>query len=232
MSPIRLLRPSVKRNISLYRRRFLQAKPFKHVVIKNAFNPALVRRLKDHLERESLKRIRNRFHQAHEIVFTQAKSLFVKKWLLAFFQEMIPWVESVTKIKVTRLWAGLRLFSFEGSDYADTHNDYSWMRAVRVVLFLSDFKPHEGGRLLLLNSRKGEVIKWIPHRFNTLILFEVHSRSWHQVEAIQTNKKRLTASGILFKQGCERWFINRLKHLNSRTDKDAKQMKKYFRFPQ
>lgn len=142
-------------------------------------------------------------------------------WLSLFFQEVVPWIESVTQIELSRLFLVMQFAVYRSSDYSNAHRDHSHprRRAIAYVLNLSDFEPEEGGRLLLLRGRKatpGQIERRVPHRFNSFIFFEINAKSWHQIEPIRTSKKRLTLSGWLFHREGDHELKADLKRLKSK----------------
>lgn len=200
-----------------YRTRFRKAGPFRHVVIENAFEPRLLLRLRRELQKEKLKSDKDEIYSAVFLDWYKARRPFVRQWFRLFLKEGIPLIGSATGIALSNLWMLMRFYRYEASGYLNPHTDHVGRRALTFVINLSDFKPKEGGRLLFLKrtkaSGKVKVLKRIAHRFNSLVLFEVNSRSLHQMEAMRTSKKRLTLSGWFFKKNYDPGLLRDLKKL-------------------
>lgn len=211
-----LINPSILNKNSFYRKQFLNSKPFRHLMIQNFFNSSLTQRLRSSLEKESLE-IRRSQHISNQFLdLFRLDNLLVKNWIIAFYEEMIPWIENITQVQLARLHTALRFYVYRKSDYLGLHTDNVFQRAVAFVINLSNFKANEGGRLLLMKKNrmgKLQISKRLPQIFNSIVLFEINSRSLHQLEEIKTERRRLTISGWLYKREYDYQFVRHLKHL-------------------
>jgi len=215
---MRLLNPALWKKISSYRRRFLQARPFRYVVIPQAFHPAPLRRMRAYAENHlSLQQGRGLVYKASYRPMTfSSGSPFIRRWLGAFYREAIPFVESLTRKRFSRLGFPCTFYVYQGSDRLKLHTDNRLSRALAFVIHLSNLAAGEGGGLLLLKPGGGRhftIAKRIPHKFNTLILFEIGPRSFHRMEPLRTEQKRLTVSGWFLHPDHDRVFLRRLKRL-------------------
>lgn len=207
-------RPSVAENAGRFRRRFLAGKPFRHVVIRNAFGPAAVDALREELGTRRLRRTNNRLYAAGQLSLARAKTPVARSWFRFILQDFLPWVESVADRSLCRLLVQPMAYRYGRSDYLKPHNDATGQRAIAFILNLSDFSVREGGRLLLLECRRNNrlrVVKKLPHRFNSVVLFEVSDKSVHQIEPLATHKKRLTVSGWMLERKYERVLARQLR---------------------
>lgn len=213
------IKKETKRRTALYRRRFLHAKPFRHVVIPEAFHPTLLRQVRKALHSESFKKMHSETSRGAFLRYFEAKNPFLKNCLPSFFKEMLPWVESITQMKFSRLRVGMDFYRYHKADYLNVHRDSGPFYAVVFIVNLTNFSLREGGRLMLLDSptpkreRKRSMTKYIPHRFNNLILFQAGRKSFHQMEPFRTNndKERLTMGGAFFKSRCDYPLVQFLK---------------------
>ena len=84
-------------------------------------------------------------------------------------------------------------------DFLLPHDDQVEGRVIAYSLHLTpEITKKTGGSLNVFNASKegkSELIESIIPKFNSLILFEVSNRSWHQVSEIMEDIQRLTVTG-------------------------------------
>jgi Rps23 Pro-64 3,4-dihydroxylase Tpa1-like proline 4-hydroxylase len=81
-------------------------------------------------------------------------------------------------------------------DFLLSHRDDHDRRRLAVVLYLSrDWTPEDGGALELVD-RHGQKTR-VPPDFNSLVLFDVHAKTLHQIQPVTGTKMRLTLGGWL-----------------------------------
>ena len=219
-----LLRKPVLSGTARYRQRFRCAKPFKHVVIRNAFDKKWLNTFRHELVGHPLRRATTKLYSTRSFEILSSKNPVIRVWYHFFMRDMIPWVERETSRRLSRLWAHMSFYEYRRSSYLKVHNDNVGHRAVAFVVNLSEIPADQGGGLWLLQAnrkRKPTVVKTIPQHFNSLILFEVSRRSLHQIEPIKSDRKRLTVSGWLVAEDYDRYFLHRLRKMK-RSQKRVK----------
>ena len=84
-------------------------------------------------------------------------------------------------------------------DFLLPHDDQVEGRVIAYSLHLTpEITKKTGGSLNVFNASKegkSELIESIIPKFNSLILFEVSNRSWHQVSEVMEDIQRLTVTG-------------------------------------
>ena len=72
---------------------------------------------------------------------------------------------------------------------------------IAYILYLSEtFSKNDGGALVFLNSKKGHPYKKAvsyPPVKNSMMIFEVSPKSWHEIGEVTSEKKRYTIGGWL-----------------------------------
>ena len=90
-------------------------------------------------------------------------------------------------------------YVYAQGDFLLPHDDRVAGRRVAYSLHLTrGLREEDGGALELFSSREniaGSVVKRIVPEFNSLVLFRVSSRSWHQVAEVIGDVQRLTVTG-------------------------------------
>jgi len=90
---------------------------------------------------------------------------------------------------------------YDSTDFLLPHDDHLDNRKVAYILYLSkDFTKKDGGAFNLYNSSKNTpttLAKSIPPQFNSLLLFEVSKKSFHEVSENLSKKSRYALGGWL-----------------------------------
>mgnify|MGYP000380252383 FL=1 len=93
----------------------------------------------------------------------------------------------------------LAAYVYAQGDYLLPHDDRVTGRQIAYSLHLTrGLREEDGGALELFASHgdvAGSVVKRIVPEFNSLVLFRVSPRSWHQVAEVVGDVQRLTVTG-------------------------------------
>ena len=93
----------------------------------------------------------------------------------------------------------LAAYVYAQGDYLLPHDDRVEGRQVAWSLHLTrGLREQDGGALELFDAAgdvAGRVVKRIVPEFNSLVLFRVSPRSWHQVAEVVSDVQRLTVTG-------------------------------------
>lgn len=184
------------------RAEFVRGKPFSHVVIKDflIFRKAL--ELLNEIKKEKFIEKESdlfQFKQTDDLFFSKNK--IVKE----FNESCLSWgfFELIRKIAGSKFKGTLDMAAtlYESTDFLLCHDDELEGRKIAYVLYLSDdFHEADGSSFILYNSSGKSpttVAKKIPPVFNSLLLFEVSEKSFHEVEENLSNKQRYAIGGWL-----------------------------------
>lgn len=184
------------------RTKFQQGKPFPHVVLHDFFSPARIRRVRDELLKQSFAFKESdlfRFHQTADI------STLPRATLQEFYQffnskDFCRYVSAITSTRVNR--ADMSGFIYSSTDHLLPHDDRLEGRKIAYVVNLSQgFTKRDGGALSFFatkNNRPTRIVQSFTPTFNTLFLFKVSPKSFHQVDEVLTGKRRLTVAGWFY----------------------------------
>ena len=205
----------IKGNVKGLANRFLNAKPFPHILIKNILSPTQVAALRHAIESEPKTRWNTDLYQ-----FWQTDDL--KKSETPEIKEFVAWFssldtkESIQQITGSKVLGSVDMagFVYEDTDYLLPHDDRMPGRRVAYILYLTHSKRGEGGALDLFESvrqkiptgrgnpaRKGNPIKRVGIKkiiipvAGCLMLFLVSKKSFHQVSEMASTNPRITIGG-------------------------------------
>lgn len=113
------------------------------------------------------------------------------------FCDLISSITGVVVSKNKDLFGSL----YTSTNFLLCHDDILEGRRIAYLLYLSKgFTKEDGGSLVLYDDVDGNPLKivkeYIPI-FNTLLLFEVSQKSWHEVAEVLSDKKRFAIGGWL-----------------------------------
>ena len=191
-----------EKNLNSLNKQFLSAKPFPHIQIKNFIKEEKAITILEALKKEKfIEKESDLFHfkQTHDLHFTKNPELkkFHSSLLNWEFFNLISEITN-TKFKGTLDCAGSL---YESCDFLLPHDDKLEGRKIAYVLYLSkDFTKKDGGSFILYNSKNNRptsIAKKIQPLFNSLLLFKVSRKSFHEVEENFSNKKRYAIGGWL-----------------------------------
>lgn len=184
------------------RRRFIEAKPFPHLVLHDFLLQPKAMSLLRALRQEQW-RLKDadlfRFHQTHDL--QSSSNTFIRDYYRFFssraFLQFIETITSTTPLRSIDA-AGQ---TYAAGDHLLPHDDRLAGRKIAYVLNLTKgFTEKDGGQLdfFSCHQKTGDpaaIAKSFTPRFNTLFLFRVSEHSFHQVREVLSNKKRVSIGG-------------------------------------
>lgn len=181
---------------------FPRGKPFPHLVLHDFFSPTQIKRVRQQLLKQSFTFKESdlfRFHQTADISGLPNKVL---REFYKFFssKEFCSYISKITKTKVKT--ADMSGFIYSTTDHLLPHDDRLEGRKIAYVVQLSqDFTRKDGGALSFFateNNQPKKIVQSFKPTFNTLFLFKVSPKSFHQVDEVLSNKRRLTFAGWFY----------------------------------
>ena len=185
-------------------RTFFSAKPFPHLVL-----PSFLLEEKAGLLREAV--LRQQWHDKNTDLFQFKQTADLSSSADPFLQEYLSFFSSPEFLSfITQITGISPLASIDASgqqygsgDYLLPHDDRLEGRKVAYVMNLTKgFTDSDGGQLQFFEvDKKGHptiVAKSFLPAFNTLFLFRVSKKSFHQVNEVVTNKQRLSITGWFY----------------------------------
>jgi hypothetical protein len=202
MGPLEM-RLSAALSLADYRKTFLSAQPFKHVVIENFFEPAYAERLLAEFPAFNPVLATNEIYggvwgkavntKICEIgpAYAELDDLIASRPFLDLIGEMTGIPDLVSD---PALYGGGTHENLHGQDL-DPHVDFNYdeaqklHRRLNLIVYLNkDWKTEWGGALELhSNPRRpaeNSIQAWAPS-FNRAVLFETHEHSWHGFPKIE-----------------------------------------------
>jgi Rps23 Pro-64 3,4-dihydroxylase Tpa1-like proline 4-hydroxylase len=178
--------------------------PFSHLLIKNFLQETQAKKLQIALKKEPFEKKQSdlfSLSQTQDFATTQQKDL---QELYKLFQskEFANIISQITGVKIKAGTIDMNGSLYEDTDFLLCHDDQLQGRKVAYIYYLSqDFKESDGGALTLLADKEGhpsQVIKQYPPLYNSVILFTVSQKSWHEVLEVLSDKKRYAIGGWLY----------------------------------
>ncbi|MBI5002139.1 2OG-Fe(II) oxygenase [Candidatus Woesearchaeota archaeon] len=188
--------------IKKYTKEFQKNKPIQHILIKNFLQPRQIEYLIKALEKQEFetkdsdlfyvqqtKDLRN----STSFVFSSFYTMLNSNYL----QKMLQEITGIPKLKNT---VDLAALNFPQHGYLLPHDDYLDHRKIAYILYLSPtLTPKDGGALEFFavdeENVPKKIVKSYPPQQNSLMLFKVTRQSFHQVNELLADKKRLTLGG-------------------------------------
>ncbi len=198
-----MMRNFSKAEIARAGKRFGKAKPFPHVIIENFLAGNEHKKLLQELKKEKF------FRKDTDLFsFSQTGNLFYSKLPLVIravkmfsSKEFAKLAGDVSGIKVTAGAVDVSGSLYEKADYLLCHDDRLEGRKIAFILYLSEsFTASDGGALVFLTAKGKHPDKKViayPPLENSLMMFTVSEKSWHEVEEMLSDKKRYTIGGWL-----------------------------------
>ena len=209
-----MMREFLDSEISALSRKFRAAKPFPHLVIENFLaNHKLLMAL----ENEKFYRKDSdlfSFSQSNNLFYSKSPvvSAAVKMFSSQQFAALIGKISGI-KLKAGAVDVSASLY--EKTDYLLCHDDQLEGRKIAFISYLSkSFAAADGGALVFLSNKVGNSRPALPLRQskgshpdkkvvaypplqNSLMIFAVSKKSWHEVEEVLADRKRYTIGGWL-----------------------------------
>ena len=184
----------------VFSQEYNQSKPFSHIVVKDFLLQEKAKAIAEALQKEHFTEKEAdifKFKQTKEIDGTKNNVL---QEFYGFFSspKFLEYIEQITGVKNLKS-IDMSGFIYSDTDYLLCHDDCLEDRKIAYIYNLSkNFTETDGGTLQFFSVREKhpvKIAKSIVPTFNTLILFTVTRESFHQVQEITSNKKRLTLAG-------------------------------------
>ena len=191
------------KNLSSLNKQFLSAKPYPHIVIKKFLKPEIANSLLKEIQKEKFKEKQSdlfQFKQTDDLYFSKSK--IVKEFHSTFLSwDFFHLVEKITSEKLQGT-LDMSASLYESTDFLLPHDDEIEGRKITYLLYLSkEFTEKNGSRFLIYNTMSNSptsIAKKIPPEFNSLVLFKISKKSFHEVEENLSSKKRYTIGGWLY----------------------------------
>ncbi len=184
------------------RERYAAAEPFPHANIQQVLRDDRLHELEDALATQEF------VHKESDLFsFAQTDDLGgmeqpVLKEFVSFLnsEEFRYWIAQLTGVSTTP--GRLDCFGaiYQDTDYLLCHDDRLADRKVAFIIYLTTLEDEEGGALALFTDNDGHpgtrVTAYPPVR-NSMSLFTVSDKSWHEVEEVTEETYRVTVGGWL-----------------------------------
>lgn len=181
---------------------FPHAKPFPHMVLRDFFSLVRIKRVREELLKQSFELKQSDLFRFHQTADISTSSNPVLQEFYQFFnsKEFCSYISAITRTKVTR--ADMSGFIYSSTDYLLPHDDRLEGRKIAYVVNLSQGLTKKDGCALSFfaakNNRPTKIVQSFPPTHNTLFLFKVSPKSFHQVDEVLSDKKRLTLAGWFY----------------------------------
>lgn len=193
----------VIKNKNSWKKDFIKNKPFSNVIIKNFLEKEDAVLLRDEVLKEDYSLKFSDlfcFYQTNDLNYSNKKR--IKEFLsLVNSKEVHYFLEGVTSKKIKK-HADTFSSIYTKTNYLLCHDDLIEKRKIAYILYLGDnFTKKDGGALVLRDNLKGmpsKITKEIYPKFNSLVIFEVSNKSFHEVEEVISNKTRLAIGGWFY----------------------------------
>ncbi len=193
------------------RARFLEAKPFRHAVIENFFDPEFAERLLDEFPTFDKKMARGESGEVGgKAVNTKIAAIGPAYDELYSLLSSAPFLEYVSRLSGVEnlildpaMYGGGTHENLHGQDL-DPHVDFNYdqsnqlHRRLNLIVYLNKGWQHEWGGAIEVHSNprnpdENRIQAWDPI-FNRAILFETNEYSWHGFPQIELPEERRTLS--------------------------------------
>ena len=182
-----------QKNIAGLRKQFAANKPFPHLVLGNFFTKKIMA-VEDSLLKQSFAEQNSDLFQFQQTDDVSKLNNSVLREFHSFFSSRVflSFISQVTNKKLKSI--DMSGFIYDDTDYLLPHDDRLDGRKIAYIVNLSrNFTKGDGGALQLFKGKK--VVKSIVPTYNAFTIFEVSSKSLHQVEEVKSNKQRLSFAG-------------------------------------
>lgn len=174
--------------------------PFPHTVLRDFFNPQKIEWVRSALLKEKFVRKESDLFSFYQTRLDSSSSKNpVLKEFHSFFssKEFLSFISKVTNTRVSSI--DMSGFCYGNADHLLSHDDRLEGRKIAYVVNLTkDFTEKDGGKLSLFETKNNtptKIVKSYLPTFNTLFLFTVSKKSFHQVDEVLSPKPRLSFGG-------------------------------------
>ncbi len=187
------------------KQKFFTNKPFPYLVLPDFLRLDKITTLQKALSKED-------FHLKDSDLFTFFQTNDLMGTKNKVLQDFRTFLSSSVFVSLMSAITGIKLvprkIDLAGSLYTSTHHllphdDHLEKRKVAFMLYLTTLEKKEGGALGLYNSEKESatsIVKRIQPMVNTFVFCNVSKKSFHEVEEVLSDKKRVTLSGWYYDQ--------------------------------
>ncbi len=182
-------------------KKFIFGKPYKHILIKDFLQEDKAKEIFGALKKEKFDHKESdlfSLNQTEDLKFSQNEVL--KKFYKFFSsKEFGEWIMVISGIKLKIGEIDMAGSLYDSCDYLLCHDDRLENRKIAFVYYLNkSFNEKDGGSFVMFDSEKGKPWrvseKYLP-LWNSLLIFEVSDKSFHEVEENYSDKKRYAVGG-------------------------------------
>tara|TARA_B100000212_G_scaffold335314_1_gene307106 strand:+ start:1046 stop:1771 length:726 start_codon:yes stop_codon:yes gene_type:complete len=202
------MRNRLKAILNNQKDKFLEAKPFPHIIIDNFLEPELANKLSTCFEIETIQRNKNWTHHHNENAdrYRLEDEFYMDKELQAFARytnsrDFILFLEGITSYKSLigdPYFVGGGAMSTSRGGFLKMHVDFNWShklqlwRKINFIIYLTKDWEKEWGGELVLESKNSDLEKKIVPLFNRAVIFKVDNLSFHgQPKPLSCPKNKL-----------------------------------------
>ena len=196
-----MMRAFIRKEIVSLAASFKGATPFRHVLVLNFLeDPKPILKAVSSLDFKRLDTDLFSFSQSGNLLYETPAQLRPLTGFLCS-SNFSGFISSITGHKLRPGALDLSASLYTATDYLLCHDDDIEDRKIAYILYLSDsFSQADGGALALLENNgkhPGQKAKRYFPVQNSLMVFEVSKKSWHEIEEVVSSKKRCTIGGWL-----------------------------------
>lgn len=191
-----------KEKIEELHEKFNGGLPYKHVFIENFLIEEKTKEILNELKKEKFE-----YKESDLFSFLQTMDFVnfregVLKEFYEFFrsEEFKDLIEKISGIKLEGV-IDMSGSLYNSCDYLLCHDDRLEGRKIAFAYYLSkDFGEEDGGAFVMFDSidgKVGRIVRKILPVWNSLLIFEVSKKSFHEVEEVLSDKKRYSIGGWL-----------------------------------
>jgi Rps23 Pro-64 3,4-dihydroxylase Tpa1-like proline 4-hydroxylase len=179
---------------------FKSHRPFPHLFLNDFFTQK-VKLVRTALLNESFVRKDKDLFSFSQTNDLSRSTIPVLREFYSFFssEKFLNFVSSIVSSKLCSV--DMSGFVYSDGDYLLPHDDRFEGRKIAYVVNLSEgFSEKDGGQLSFFSYKRGpfKIVKSFVPVFNSFVLFEVSKKSFHQVNEVLSDKKRLTLAGWFY----------------------------------
>ncbi|MDO8508903.1 MAG: 2OG-Fe(II) oxygenase family protein [Nanoarchaeota archaeon] len=189
-----------EKKINELKEEFAKNEPYKHLFIKGFLDEGKASEILRELKKEEFEHKESdlfSLNQTEDFKFTKNRIL---KELYSSLKgkEFFKWLEEISGIKLEGE-IDVSGSLYKNCDYLLCHDDQLESRKIAFVYYLSEgFDEKDGGEFVMFDSEKGKpwrVAKKYPPLWNSLLIFEVSEKSFHEVGENVGQKDRYAIGG-------------------------------------